>query len=62
MTINTDYLNRCIQTLQGAFEQLQKHPANELSYDIYCAACVKEFEIIMPIDYKKPFLNIMSDN
>ncbi len=47
MSINTDFLNRCIRTLETAFEQLQRHDAGDVAYDIYRAACVKEFEIIL---------------
>jgi len=46
MTINVDYMKRCIQTLEGAFEQLQQNQG-DIAYDIYRAACVKEFEIIL---------------
>ena len=44
--VNADYLNRCVQTLESAFRQMQKEPDN-ISYEIYRAACVKEFEIIL---------------
>ena len=47
MKINVDYLNRCVQTLEGAFERLQKTDPDDIVYDIYRAACVKEFEIIL---------------
>lgn len=47
MSISTDFLNRCIRTLETAFEQLQRHEAGDVAYDIYRAACVKEFEIIL---------------
>ena len=47
MTINTDYLNRCIQTLLVAFEEIQQQDSDEIISDIYRVACVKEFEIIL---------------
>ena len=47
MRINTDYLTRCILTLEAAFEQLQQQESDSLSYDIYRSACVKEFEIVL---------------
>ncbi len=47
MNINVDYLNRCIQTLEAAFAQLQQKEQDDIAYDIYRAACVKEFEIIL---------------
>ncbi|MDM8566489.1 nucleotidyltransferase substrate binding protein [Candidatus Halobeggiatoa sp. HSG11] len=47
MTINIDYFNRCIQTLESAFDQLQLVNQNDIIFDIYRSACVKEFEIIL---------------
>ena len=47
MRINTDFLARCIRTLEAAFEQLQQEEADSLPYDIYRSACVKEFEIVL---------------
>ena len=47
MGVNTDFLTRCIKTLETAFEQLQRHEPGDVSYDIFRAACVKEFEIIL---------------
>jgi nucleotidyltransferase substrate binding protein (TIGR01987 family) len=45
--INTDYFNRCIHTLEQAFQALNKQPSESILYDIYRAACIKEFEIIL---------------
>ncbi len=45
--LNTDYYARCITTLDRAFTQLQTLSADDDLYDIYRAACVKEFEIIL---------------
>jgi len=45
--LNTDYFARCIATLEQAFNSLNEQPIESLSYDIYRAACVKEFEIIL---------------
>ena len=47
MNINTDFLDRCIQTLETAFTQLAQHEPGDITYDIYRAACVKEFEIVL---------------
>ena len=47
VSINTDFLTRCIHTLETAFEQLQRQQPDDVSYDIFRAACVKEFEIIL---------------
>ncbi len=46
-TLNTEYLERCINTLDRAFQALDKLAGDDELYDIYRAACVKEFEIIL---------------
>lgn len=45
--MNTEYLERCISTLEKAFNALQGMAHDDEVYDIYRAACVKEFEIIL---------------
>lgn len=45
--LNTDYFVRCIATLERAQGFLIEHAGEEALYDIYRAACVKEFEIIL---------------
>lgn len=45
--LNTDYLSRCIATLNRAANQLRQYPPDDIEYDIYRAACVKEFEIVL---------------
>ena len=50
MNINTDNLNRCISTLRAAWEGLQQREPGDMLYDIhdiYRAACVKEFELVL---------------
>ena len=47
MPINTDFLTRCIDTLESAFEQLQQYEPSDTFYDIFRAASVKEFEIVL---------------
>lgn len=47
MTINTVFLVRCIHTLEEAFTQLQEFEADHSFYDIFRAASVKEFELIL---------------
>ncbi len=44
--LNTDYYARCIATLDKAFTTLKHLTSDDDLYDIYRAACVKEFEII----------------
>lgn len=45
--LNTDYFARCIATLSQAYDSLNQQPQESVAYDIYRAACVKEFEIIL---------------
>ena len=47
MKINTEFLTRCIQTLDTAHAQLQRQEAGSTMYDIMRAACVKEFELVL---------------
>ena len=47
MRINLDYLNRCITTLENAYRHLLNEDPNDILYDIYRAACVKEFELVL---------------
>ena len=47
LPINADFLVRCIDTLESAFEQLRQHEPSDTLYDIFRAAAVKEFEIIL---------------
>ena len=47
MPINTDFLVRCIDTLQSAFDQLQQRKPDDSLYDIFRAASVKEFELVL---------------
>ena len=45
MSINTDFLVRCIGILEAAHASLPEHEPDSVMYDIYRAACVKEFEL-----------------
>ena len=47
MKINLDYLNRCIATLENAYRHLLSEDPHDILYDIYRAACVKEFELVL---------------
>ena len=47
MNINTDHLNRCIGTLRVAWEGLRECDPGDVLYEIYRAACVKEFELVL---------------
>ena len=46
MRLNTDFLFRCIGTLELAFEQMQQHEPGDFIYEVFRSACVKEFELI----------------
>lgn len=45
--LNTYYFTRCIATLEHAFNALNAQSTESILYDVYRAACVKEFEIIL---------------
>ena len=47
MRLNTDFLDRCVRTLAAALRRLDALDADDEVYDIFRAACVKEFEIIL---------------
>lgn len=47
MKIDTVYYERCISTLEKAFMLLQKANPENIDYDMYRSACIKEFEIIL---------------
>jgi len=45
--IDTTYLKRCILALDGAYHSLEKYSVEDIEYDIYRSATIKEFEIIL---------------
>lgn len=47
MKIDTAYLERCIATLDKALTLLKQSSPDNIDYDLYRSACVKEFEIIL---------------
>lgn len=47
MTISTEHVERFIRTLEAALAALQRTDPEEIAYDVYRAACVKEFEIVL---------------
>ena len=48
MSIDTTFLLRCIHTLDTALKEIEKHQEpGDVLYDLYRAACVKEFELIL---------------
>lgn len=63
MKIDTTYYERCVNTLDMAYGLLLKANPEEIHYDMYRSACVKEFEIILEQSGKlmkralKPYLH-----
>ncbi len=47
MSIDTTFLRRCLATLERAMKEFEHTAPNTVAYDIYRAACVKEFELIL---------------
>ena len=47
MKIDTTYFERCISALEKALDLLNKSKPENIDYDIYRSASVKEFEIIL---------------
>lgn len=45
--LDTSFLERCILSLETAWDLLQKADPEEIHHDLYRSACVKEFEIIL---------------
>ena len=45
--INADFLNRCIQALEISYNKMKEKSPEDIDYDIYRSACIKEFEIIL---------------
>jgi len=52
MKIDTTYLKRCIMALDGAYHSLEKYSVEDIEYDIYRSATIKEFEIILELSGK----------
>lgn len=47
MNIDTTFYERCIKTLEKAYELLNTANPDHIEYDMYRSACIKEFEIIL---------------
>ena len=45
--INTKYLSRCVKTLERSHNYMLKQNPEDIDYDIFRAACIKEFEIVL---------------
>ncbi len=47
MSIDTAFLRRCIGTLERAFGEIGEYHEDDFLYDVFRAACVKEFELVL---------------
>jgi len=47
MSINTDFLAKCISALETAYDQLDTRDLDAVMYDVFRAACVKQFELAL---------------
>lgn len=47
MKLNTEHLNRCIQTLEGSIEKLNSSDEDSIEYDIFRNASIKGFELAL---------------
>ncbi len=47
MPLQTRHLRRCIHTLEVALARLDDHGRDDILHDLYRAACVKEFELVL---------------
>ena len=45
--IDTTFLKRCIHALDTAYASLGKYSSDDIEYEIYRSAVIKEFEIIL---------------
>ena len=49
MAINTVFLTQHIDTLNAAFNHLQRHKPDDTPYNIFRAASVKKFELVLEL-------------
>lgn len=47
MNIDTTFFQRCIQTLEVAYLRLLETNNENIEYDLFRSACIKEYEIIL---------------
>ena len=45
--ITATFRRRCLRTLEHALAELKRSDPDDIAYDIYRAACVKEFELVL---------------
>ena len=47
MKLDVEHFERCINTIEKAYELLKQTDKSEIYFDLYRSACVKEFELIL---------------
>jgi len=52
MSLNTEHLRRCIQTLESSLDRLNQSKPDSTEYEIYRNAVVKGFELALEISGK----------
>jgi len=45
--VDATFLRRCLGTLEYALTALQRRDPDDIAYDVFRAACVKEFELVL---------------
>ena len=45
--VDATFLRRCLGTLDHALAAVQCHNPGDIAYDVFRAACVKEFELVL---------------
>ena len=51
MSLNTDHLKRCIQTLENSLMRLEQNPPESIEFEIFRNAAVKGFELTLETSY-----------
>lgn len=52
MALNTEHLERCIQTLENSLKMLQQSELGSIDYEIFRNAAVKGFELTLEVSGK----------
>jgi len=45
--VDATFLRRCLGTLEYALTAVQRRDPDDIAYDVFRAACVKEFELVL---------------
>lgn len=49
MALNTEYISRCIRSLENALQRLRESRPGSVEYDVFRNAAVKGFELVLEI-------------